>query len=90
MFSALENDMNYINRRRIFVVIGWVKRGQVLDQGVAQPGNGLQHNAARVMVQSGSLTHHVTRLDLMKPRLVSKECLNTLKFNVSTGFTVSS
>ena len=90
LFSALENVMQYISRVSKFVVIGWVKRGQVVDQGVAQPGNGLQHNASRVMVQSGSLTHHVTRLDLMRPNLVCNEYLNTLKFNVSTGFTVSS
>ena len=82
--------MNYISRSSKFVVIRWIKRGQVLDQGVAQPGNGLQHNAAKVMVQSGSLTHHVTRLDLMRPNLVNQEYLETLKFDVSTGFAVTS
>ena len=33
-----------------FVVVGWVKRGEVEDQGVDQPNNGLPHNAQRVMV----------------------------------------
>ena len=89
LFSALQDVMDYISRCSKFIVIGWIKRGQVLDQGVAQPGNGLQHNATKVMVQSGSLTHHITRLDLMRPNLVNQEYLETLKFDVLTGFTVS-
>ena len=83
-------ELNQTSIASKFAVIGWVKRGQVLDQGVAQPGNGLQHDAARVMVQSGSLAHHVARLGTMRPRLVDESILDSLKFNVANGFIVSS
>ena len=48
-------------------MIGWAKRGEVMDQGVSQPNNGLHGTAAKVMVQSGTLNHHITRLEPMDP-----------------------
>ena len=53
-----------------FHVIGWENRGKVQYQGVDQPSNssnGLPCNAARVMVEYGTLNHHITRLDHMRP-----------------------
>ena len=52
-----------INELCKFRVIGWSKRGEVQDHGVDQPRNGLPQNAARVMVESGTLNHHINRLD---------------------------
>ena len=42
------------------------------------------------MLQSRSLIHHITRLDLMRPRLVREDYLKTLKFNMTNGFSMSS
>ena len=69
-FIALESITGYINRICKFRVLDWVKRGRVQDQGVDQPSNGLPHNATRVMVQSGTINHHITRLDAMRPKMV--------------------
>ena len=85
-FHALESITNYINNICQFRVLGWVKRGEVQDQGVDQPSNGLPHNAAKVMVQSGTINHHITRLDAMRPELVDLNLLNQMKFDVVNGF----
>ena len=68
--------------------MGWAKRGEVMDQGVSQPNNGLHGTAAKVMVQSGTLNHHITRLEPMTPSDLNHDFYNTLRFNVETGFTV--
>ena len=68
-----------------FMVSGWTKRGEVQDQAVDQPGNGLPHNAPRMMVQAGTLNHHITRLDPMKPQNVNLDSLRGLKIDVLTG-----
>ena len=81
--------MKYINLACKFQIIGWAKRGEVMDQGVAQPIQGLSHNASRIMVQSGSLNHHITRLDPMKPNMLNKEYLHSIKFNINTNFNAS-
>ena len=64
----------------------WVKRGEVLDQGVDQPNNGLPYNATRTTVESGALNHHITRFEPMTLESIDVEQLNELKFDVSTGF----
>ena len=72
-----------------FHVIGWANCGEFQDQGVDQPSNssnGLPHNAARVMVESGTLNHYITRLDPMRPGDVNLDTLNKLLFNVVNGF----
>ena len=63
-----------------------MKRGEVQDQGVDQPSNGLPHNAARVMVQSGTINYYITRLDAMQPELVDLNLLNQMKFDIVNGF----
>ena len=63
----------------------WVKRGQVQDQVVDQPNNGLPYNAARSTVKSGILNHHIVRLEPMTPEAIDLDALNDLKFNVATG-----
>ena len=85
-FTAVENVTEYINGLCKFRVLGWAKRGEVQDQGVDQPNNGLPYNAARVMVQSGTLNHHITRLDPMKPQNVDIDHLEKMKFNVDRDF----
>ena len=87
LYESLEKVTNYINNRCKFRIIGWVKRGEVQDQGVDQPSNGLPHNAARVLIQSGTLNHHITRIDLMKPESIEIGHLDTLKFDAKTAFT---
>eukprot|EP00957_Ditylum_brightwellii_P055945 4239416-Ditylum_brightwellii.AAC.1 len=64
----------------------WVKRGEVLDQGVDQPNNGLPYNAARTTVKLGNLNHHIVRVIPMKPEVLDIGYLNDLKFDVNTGF----
>ena len=88
-FNALESVTEYVNRVCRFRVIGWVKRGEVQDQGVDQPSNGLPHNTSRVMVQSGTINHHITRLDAMQPDQVDINLLNQMKFDVVNGFMLS-
>jgi len=68
-----------------FMVYGWTKRGEVQDQAVDQPGNGLPHNAPRVMVEAGTLNYHVTRIDPMQPEAIDLNVLDGLKVDVATG-----
>ena len=89
LYSTLDNITKYINGTCKFQIVGWAKRGEVMDQGVAQPSQGLHHTAAAIMVQSGSLNHHITKLDPMKPSILSQNYLDSIRFDVSTGFTVS-
>ena len=62
-----------------------MKRGEVEDQGVYQPNNGLPHNAQIVMVQSVNLNHHISNMEPMNPEVVNIITLNSFKFNVDTG-----
>ena len=78
-----------INNTGKFQVVGWAKRGDVMDQGVSQPNNGLPHNALKVMVQSGTLNHHIIKLEPMTPSILNSEYYDGLQFNVETGFNVS-
>ena len=62
-----------------------MKRGVVEDQGVDQPGT---FNLPNIMVQSRTITHHITRADPMSPQLIDKRHLDSLKFNTTSGFVV--
>lgn len=85
IYRAARDAMDYINNNAGgFRVVGWAKRGEVQDQAVDQPGNGLPHNAPRVLVQSGNLNHHITRLDPMRPQDVDLSVLEGLKVNAAT------
>ena len=53
--------------------MGWAKRGEVMDQNVDQPSNGLPHNAPKTMIQSRTLIHHITKLEPMMPTELSQE-----------------
>ena len=88
-FRSLDYIMKYINSNGKFQVVGWAKRGEVMDQGVSQPNNGLPHNAAKVMVQSGTLNHHVTKIEPMTPSLLHSQYYDSLRFKVEMGFNVS-
>ena len=84
-FEAIKKVLGYINRNEKFRVIGWVRRGVVQDLGVDQPST---FNAPKTMVQSGTIIHHVTRVDPMTPHLIDKNHLDSLKFNTTNGFVV--
>lgn len=88
LLRAARDICNYINEHGGFIAIMWVKRGEVLDQGVDQPNNGLPYNAPRTMVESGNLNHHIVRLIPMHPVQIEMERINTMKFNSVTGFQV--
>ena len=88
-FDACRNVFDYINSIGGFMVIGWVKRGEVEDQGVDQPNNGLPFNSQRVMVQSGTLNHHISKMEPVNPEAVNLITLDGFKFNVNSGFEVS-
>lgn len=85
----LDKIMKYINSKGKFLVVGWAKRGEVMDQNVDQPSNGLPHNTPKTMVQSGTLNHHITKLEPMTPTVLSQEFLDILRFDVIVGFNVS-
>ena len=57
----------------------------VQDQGVDQAAS---FNAPKTMVQSGTIIHHVTRVDPMTPHLIDKTHLDSLKFDTTNGFVV--
>ena len=85
LYNCISAVFTYINRHGGgFRVIGWSKRGEVLDQGVDQPNSGLPYNASRTMVEAGTLRHHITALNPMNPSGVDLDQLRHLKFNVST------
>ena len=85
IYDAAESVFNLINSNGGWLVYGWTKRGEIQDQAVDQPGNGLPHNAARVMVEAGNLNYHVTRIDPMEPGDIDMDTLNGLKVDVATG-----
>ena len=87
-YKAWADVTEYVNRLGNFRIVGWAKCGEIQGQGVAQPVNGLQQNAARVMVQSGTLNHHICRIKPMKPSALNQVYLNTLEFDIQTGFRV--
>ena len=82
------NVSYYINNNGLFMVILWVKRGEVLDQGVDQPNSGLPYNAESTKVESGNLNYHIARLLLMDPEDIDMKEVDGLKFNVETGLRV--
>ena len=42
-----------------------------------------------VIVQSGALNHHITRLDPLKPQNIDIDHLETMKFNVDCDFEIN-
>jgi len=78
---------NMVNRRGGWTVSGWAKRGEVQDQAVDQPGNGLPHNAPRVLIEAGNLTYHITRMVPTHPEDIDLNELEGLKVNVATDLT---
>ena len=87
-FSSLDRIMRYINSKNKCQVVGWAKRGEVMDQGVLQPNEGLHSTAAKVMVQSGTLNHNITKLEPMDLTSLNSEFYDTLRFDVETGFNI--
>ena len=83
LFESMLKIFRIVGR---FRVTGWVRRGEMLDQGVDQPSNGLPHNAQRVMVQSSTLNYHITRLEPEDPTTVDLDELNRSRFDVVSGF----
>ena len=86
LYEAFRSVCEYINNHGGFRAMLWVKRGQVQDQGVDQPNNGLPYNGTRTTVESGILNHHIVRLKPMTPEAIDLDELNKLKFDVATGF----
>ena len=76
----------YINNHGGFELFMWVKRGELLDQGVDQPGGELPHNVVRTTVESGTLNYHITWMEPMTPQGINLDQLDPLKFDVSNGF----
>ena len=86
LFESFRAVCEYINNHGGFQIFGWVKRGEIMDQGTEQPGSGLPHNAARTMIESGNLTYHIVRMEPMVPENIDLDELNALKFDVTRGF----
>ena len=88
IYTTATNGSNYINSIGGFIVVDWVKRGEVENQGVDQPSNGLPHNAQRVMVQSENFYHHTSKLEPMNPEAVNFITLNEY-FDVNSSFEIN-
>ena len=81
-FGSLSTIFSYINNNCKFQAIGWAKRGEMMDLGVAQPSNSLPHNGAKNVVESSNLLHHITKLEPMTPHLLDQETIDSLRFEV--------
>ena len=88
LLEAGINIFDYINTNGLFKVILWVKRGEVLDQGVDQPNNGLPYHAESTRVESGNLNHHIVRLFPMKPDDLDMTEFEALKFNIDESMRI--
>ena len=86
LFESFRAVCEYIKNHGGFQIFGWVKRGEILDQGTDQPGSGLPHNAARTMIESANLSYHIVRMEPMVPENIDVDELAALKFNVTQGF----
>ncbi len=82
--AAVGNVLGYINSQGGFKVYGWTKRGEIQDQAVDQPGNGLPHNAPQNVVEAGELVFHVTRVEPARPKDIDLTILNGFKLNPAT------
>lgn len=85
IYDAAVNVFNLVNDNGGWMVFGWTKRGEIQDQAVDQPGNGLPHNASKVTVEAGTLNYHVTRIDPMHPGAIDLDTFNDLRVDVVTG-----
>lgn len=57
--DSLAETLQEVNRSGGWTLIGWSKLGRIQDQAANQDA---AYNAPQVMVQSGTATHHLTRL----------------------------
>ena len=85
LFTSVSNVCTLFNTRGKVRTLGWVKRGEVQDQGVDQPNNGLPYNAQRVMVEAGTLNYHITQINPMIPENIDLDQLNQLRFELALG-----
>ena len=88
IFNVVTTVTNYINNNGRFLVTGRDNGGEVQYQGVDNPNNGIPYSESRVMVQPGTLNHHITRIDTISPGDIDLEVLHDLKFNITTVFRV--
>jgi len=73
MFESMRSVCTHVNNKGGFQLFGWIKYGEVQDQGVDRPNNGLAYNAPRYMVQTGTLDHHKVRIDPLHPEAIDLE-----------------
>jgi len=64
--ESIERQISFWNRHGGYDCLGWVRRGNVRDQGVDQPGP-TQRNEAVHYVASKDLIHHISQLVPSKP-----------------------
>ena len=86
LFMTMDSVIIFIRNIYNFRMIGWIKRGDVQDQGVDQSSNGLSLNAGRVIVQSGRVNYCITKLDPTHPGIFDLTALNRMKFDVVNGY----
>ena len=85
--TAVVDMLDCINSRGGFKIFGWTKRGEIQDQAVDQPGNGLPHNAPQNMIEAGELVFHVTRVEPVRPEDIDLNILEGFRVNVATDLT---
>lgn len=77
LFNALDFKTKYTNARGLFRGFGWIKRGEVEDQGVDQPNS---RDAERILVDSSTTKYHITRLEPMHPHKIDTRELRMSSF----------
>lgn len=68
LYNSLDFNTRYTNARGLFRGFGWIKRGEVQDQGVDQPAG---RDAERILVDSSITKYHITRLEPMYPHRIN-------------------
>ena len=78
--NAANAVFDLVNSTGGWTISGWAtKRGEVQDQAVDQPGNGLPYNAPRVLIEAGNLNYHITRMVPTRPEDIDLDVLEGLK-----------
>lgn len=77
--KSVQLQLEYVNKNCGFSVVGWIRRGEVVDQGVDAP---IGRNEHPQMIDAGEFTYHISHIEPTRAAVrVSKE-LAELKFDV--------
>lgn len=84
LLNKVRNSIDYINDRGGFLLKGWYKRGEIIDQGVEVP---MDNRVAREKVEASVLNLHICRVDVMQPMRINLAHLRSLMFDPQSDLT---